>query len=75
MNNSDPTNQRSLLAVTRAEAAKMLSRKPSTLAAWAVSGCGPKFVRSAGGGVLYSLKEIRDWLERESRSSTSESNV
>ena len=54
-----------------AEAAKILSVKVSTLRRWRWSGDGPRFLK-IGAAVRYDPQELKDYLARQVRSSTSD---
>ncbi len=57
--------------VSPAEAANRLGVEPSTLANWRWSGRGPRHVK-VGGRVRYRLVEISQWLDSQTRGSTSD---
>ena len=52
-------------------AAAFLGLSVSTLAKWRVSGKGPKFVK-LGSRVGYRISDLEDWLEAQTRVSTSD---
>jgi predicted site-specific integrase-resolvase len=53
------------------EAAKRLGVEASTLANWRWSGRGPRYVK-VGSRVRYRLVDLAAWLDKQSRSSTSD---
>jgi predicted DNA-binding transcriptional regulator AlpA len=55
--------------LTPEETASMLRCALSSLARWRWNGEGPHFVK-VGGNVRYRRKDLRDWLDERSRSST-----
>ena len=50
------------LAVSEAEAARLIGVSARTMVNWRASGTGPRAVR-AGGRVLYAVTELQRWLE------------
>ena len=54
------------------EAAEMLRLSPSTLAKMRVYGTGPRYMKAGGKLVLYSLDDLKSWLNSRKRLSTSE---
>ena len=44
---------------------------PRTVEKWRLTGRGPKFVR-AGGRILYRKSDVDDWLDQQTRLSTSD---
>ncbi len=57
--------------VSPAEAAERLGVERSTLDNWRWSGGGPGYLK-VGGRVRYRLADLADWLDAQSRSSTSD---
>ena len=57
-----------------AEAADILSVKVSTLRRWRWSGDGPLFIK-LGGAVRYDPQQLKDYLAKQVRSSTSDPGV
>lgn len=57
--------------LTRAEAARYLNLKKSTLDAWAVRGDGPTFVKM-GRAVRYRIVDLDAYVESRIRRNTSE---
>ncbi len=57
--------------LTTQEAAKILKVKPNTLAKWRVIGAGPLFV-TMGRAVRYRLSDLKIFIERNARQSTSQ---
>ncbi|MBN2371764.1 MAG: helix-turn-helix domain-containing protein [Vicinamibacteria bacterium] len=53
------------------EAAALIHMRPKTLANKRVYGDGPPYIR-AGGRVLYSRRDLDEWLRARRRHSTSE---
>ena len=53
------------------EAATRLGLEPGTLANWRWSGRGPMFVK-LGGRVRYRLADLAEYLDRQTRTSTSQ---
>jgi hypothetical protein len=45
--------------------------KPNTLEGWRVRGTGPRFIK-CGHLVRYRIKDLNDWLEAQTRKSTSQ---
>jgi predicted DNA-binding transcriptional regulator AlpA len=62
--------QQSALLDTNAVAA-MLGLRPNTLVQWRMGGSGPRFVK-LGRRVRYRPADVSDWLEKQTRRSTSE---
>ncbi|MGF1620884.1 MAG: helix-turn-helix domain-containing protein [Rhodomicrobiaceae bacterium] len=61
--------------LTTVEAADFVRLSPRTLERFRVEGTGPRFIKAGRGKrarVLYRLRDLRDWLERDSYVSTSE---
>lgn len=54
------------------EAAERLGCERSTLANWRWAGGGPQYLK-VGGRVRYRIMDLADWLDGQSRSSTSDS--
>ncbi len=54
-----------------AEVAEILSVKVSTLRRWRWSGEGPRFLK-LGGAVRYDTQQLKDYLAKQVRSSTSD---
>jgi DNA-binding transcriptional MerR regulator len=57
------------------ELAKLLHRESQTLRVWRTLGQGPRFMRTGDGPfsrVLYSRKDVEDWLAQRTFHSTSE---
>jgi hypothetical protein len=52
-------------------AAPLLGVKPATLAFWRFKGIGPRFVK-CGSRVIYRLRDINDYLDRQTRKSTAD---
>ena len=52
-------------------AAPLLGVKPSTLEVWRCKGLGPRFVKS-GTRVVYRLRDINEFLDRRTRTSTAD---
>lgn len=52
-------------------AAPLLGVKPGTLALWRFKGVGPRFVK-CGKRVIYRLRDINDYLDRQTRKSTAD---
>ena len=50
--------------LTRKEAARLLGRRPKTLANWASTGVGPPFLRF-GRRVLYRSEDLLRWLQAQ----------
>lgn len=59
------------LGLDEHEAAEILSVKPRTLSDWRLRGVGPKFVK-CGRRVTYRPDDLREYLEANRRSSTSD---
>jgi hypothetical protein len=58
--------------VLRAKAAaEYLGVAPQTMARWRVEGRGPRFTK-CGAAVVYQLRELEQFIERNTRRSTSE---
>jgi len=57
--------------LTPIQAAAILQVKPNTLAKWRVTGEGPSFIH-VGRVVRYSARDIARFIDRQTRSSTSE---
>lgn len=57
--------------LTSIQVAAILQVKPNTLAKWRVTREGPPFIR-VGRSVRYSAREIARFIDRQTRSSTSE---
>ena len=53
------------------ELAARLGLKPSTLANWRWSGRGPRHVK-CGGRIRYALTDLVEWLDEQTRTSTSD---
>ena len=53
-----------------AEAATRLGVESSTLANWRWNGSGPAYLK-VGGRVRYRLSDLADWLDQQTRTSTS----
>jgi excisionase family DNA binding protein len=62
------------LPLTTQEAADLLGLKRTTLEAWRVRGCGPRFVK-LGRAVRYRAADLDAWIESRTRTSTSEQKV
>jgi hypothetical protein len=61
--------------LTTVEAAEFVRLSPRTLERFRVEGTGPRFIKAGRGKrarVLYRMRDLREWLERESYVSTSE---
>lgn len=56
--------------VSPTDAAERLGVKASTLANWRCSGGGPAYIK-VGGRVRYRLVDLADWLDAQTRLSTS----
>ena len=54
-----------------AAAAPLLGVKPGTLEVWRCKGIGPRFIKS-GARVVYRLRDINEFLDRRTRSSTAD---
>ena len=52
-------------------AAPLLGVKPGTLEVWRYKGIGPRFVK-CGSRVVYRLRDINAYLERQTRKSTAD---
>ncbi len=52
-------------------AAALVGVKPGTLEVWRCKGIGPRFVKS-GSRVVYRLRDINEYLESRTRSSTAD---
>ena len=65
-----PTNQFDVL-MTPEQTAKQLGLGVSTLARWRLEGIGCRFAK-LGRSVRYRQSDIDDWLENQTRQSTSE---
>lgn len=57
--------------VTPEEAAQRIGIKVGTIQNWRWSGRGPKFIK-CGGRVRYRLSDLAEWLDAQTRSSTSD---
>jgi excisionase family DNA binding protein len=57
--------------LTTTEAARVLRVSPRTLERFRTSGTGPRFLR-IGSSIRYKGRDLRDYLERCARHSTSE---
>lgn len=57
--------------ITTEELAGWLRESVSTIHHWRVSGKGPRFVRKPK-HVVYRVRDVQDWLDRQTVSSTSE---
>ena len=57
--------------VSPVEAAERLGVERSTLDNWRWKGGGPRYLK-VGGRVRYRLADLADWLDAQSRSSTSD---
>lgn len=57
--------------LTTVEAAAFLRSNPRTLERWRVVGIGPRFAK-IGHRVAYSRVSLSEWVQRQSRQSTSE---
>jgi excisionase family DNA binding protein len=62
------------LPLTTQEAADLLGLKRTTLEAWRVRGCGPRFVK-LGRAVRYRAADLDAWIESRTRTSTSGQEV
>ena len=60
--------------VSAGEAASRLGLEPGTLANWRWSGRGPRFVK-LGGRVRYRLADLAEYLDRMTRTSTSQGST
>lgn len=60
--------------LTRQEAAAYLRRKPSTLAAWAKPGRGPRFIKLPNGPTLYRRSDLDRYLSTSEVGSTTEAS-
>lgn len=56
--------------ITTVEAARRLGLHPTTLGTWRVEGRGPKYVKLGARKVRYRESDIEDWLDRNTRTST-----
>ncbi|WP_420730066.1 helix-turn-helix transcriptional regulator [Hwanghaeella sp. 1Z406] len=53
------------------EAAHILNVSPATLAAWRVRRSdGPPFYRVGGRAIRYPFEDLKEWLEKQRRTST-----
>lgn len=66
MHTTDPD-----LLLSQQDVAPLLGLSTKTLEAWRVRGGGPKFVR-VGRLIRYRRRDIQDWLQARTVSSTSE---
>lgn len=55
---------RELGYVPETDAAMALGVQVSTLRNWRLKGHGPRFAKPSGETVVYSLKDLRDWIEQ-----------
>lgn len=53
------------------DAAEYVGSKPKTLEKWRVVGGGPKYFK-LGRRVVYAVSDLDEWLNRHSRTSTSD---
>lgn len=60
--------------LTEQDLSDWLGESTSTIQKWRVSGTGPKFVKKPK-GVGYRVKDVEDWLDARSVSSTTEATV
>lgn len=52
-----------VLAVTTAEAARMVGRTRKTLNNWRYKGKGPRWTRTGDNSVVYKVSDIEEWLD------------
>lgn len=52
------------LRLTQSEAAAAIGKSPSCLRRWARLGLGPKAVRCGGRALVFSVADLKSWLER-----------
>lgn len=60
--------------ITETEAADYLCQSVRTIQKWRVTGYGPKFYKS-GRSVRYRRRDLSEWIEQRSHSSTSSYNA
>ena len=60
--------------ITPTEVSELLSISPLTLRKWRWEGKGPQFIK-AGSKVLYRIADIENWVNTQTRSSTSDTGV
>jgi hypothetical protein len=68
------TNAVDLELYDQKAAAKILKQSERTLERWRVQGTGPAF-RKIGKKALYSPSDLRDFIDRQRRTSTSDSGA
>ena len=69
--NASPThNPDSLL--TERQLAEELGYTPRALQQWRRAGTGPKFVRVSARSIRYRRRDVLEWLEEHTRTSTSD---
>jgi predicted DNA-binding transcriptional regulator AlpA len=56
------------------ELADMLTNKSNTIEGWRIKGIGPKYIK-IGRLVRYRPEDVEEWLEAQSRNSTSQAVV
>ncbi|WFE71219.1 helix-turn-helix domain-containing protein [Halomonas sp. M1] len=64
----------SIKLLNTAEAANLLGLKKNTLEIWRWRGCGPAY-KKIGNSVRYSDSDLLDYIESQTRNSTSEHAV
>ena len=55
------------LGLTQTEAAAAIGKSPSCLRLWARKGLGPKFVRVGNRALVYSIADLKSFLDRNSQ--------
>ena len=58
--------------LTQKQVSKILGVQTRTLESWRIRGGGPKFVRISARCIRYKIAEIREWIDKRTKSSTSE---
>ncbi len=63
--------------LTTAQTARALGMRPQTLRKWRHLGRGPRYIRLGGrtGRAMYSPKDVCEWVEVRTFSSTGEENL
>ena len=73
MSSNLSTNEQRL--VPEGQAAKYLAVSARTLRNWRTRGGGPKFVKMSGRCIRYRIADLRDWIEKRTRRSTSDLGI
>ena len=72
--NSAPLPPFKLKLMDSVQLAEFLTNKPNTIEGWRIKGMGPKYLK-IGRLVRYRLADVEEWIESQTRSSTSQTGV